>query len=70
LVFMQQVFPQNMECDGIERAAGITLGSLSPVKSVNRLENTERNIENPKNGVRECEGLVCGPGDRLVKRPR
>jgi hypothetical protein len=35
---------------------------------VNRLENTERNIENPKNGVRECEGLVCGPGDRLVKR--
>jgi hypothetical protein len=33
---MQQVFPQNMECDGIERAAEITLGSLSPVKSGER----------------------------------
>jgi hypothetical protein len=30
---MQQPLPQNMECDGIERAAGIALGSLLPVKS-------------------------------------
>jgi hypothetical protein len=36
LVFMQQAFPQNMEFDGIEGAAGITLDSLLPVKSGER----------------------------------
>jgi hypothetical protein len=29
-----------MECDGIERAAGITLGSLLPVKSGERYNLT------------------------------
>jgi hypothetical protein len=37
---MQQAIPHNMECDGIERAAGITLGSLLPVKSGERYNLT------------------------------
>jgi hypothetical protein len=37
---MQQALLQNMECGGIERAAGIALGSLLRVKSSERYKLT------------------------------
>jgi hypothetical protein len=43
---MQQAFPQNMEYDGIERAAGIALGSLLPVKSGERYNLTFQQLIN------------------------